>query len=106
MPGSISGFSPNLFPALPKLPPAAIGGAAAGVAPQVDFQQALLSAVQQVNTQQLQANSAIEASLIGDGDTQVEAMMAMKKAEMSFRTMLQVRNKLVDAYNEIKDMRF
>ena len=56
--------------------------------------------------QEKQAYAAIESSLVSDEDTQVHAMMAMKKAELAFRTMIQIRNKMVDAYNEIKDMRF
>ncbi|GBE01052.1 flagellar hook-basal body complex protein FliE [bacterium BMS3Bbin06] len=36
----------------------------------------------------------------GDGDI-VKAMVAMQKAEISFQTMVEVRNKLVNAYEEI-----
>lgn len=88
------------------MPQAPLGGAAGANEPQFDFQQALLNSIKQVGAQEQQAYTAIESSLIGDEDTQVHAMMAMKKAELAFRTMLQIRNKLIDAYNEIKDMRF
>jgi flagellar hook-basal body complex protein FliE len=30
---------------------------------------------------------------------------AVKKADLAFRTMLQIRNKLLDAYNELKNVR-
>ncbi len=106
MPGPIGGFQPNLFPAMPKMPHAPIGGAADASGPQFNFQQALLNSINQVGVQEQQAYSAIESSLVGGEDTQVHALMAMKKAELAFRTMLQIRNKLIDAYNEIKDMRF
>ncbi|QDT46069.1 MULTISPECIES: flagellar hook-basal body complex protein FliE [Symmachiella] len=110
MPGSIGGFQSNLFPAMPKMPHAPIGGAVGGAAgadaPQVNFQEALLNSINQVGMQEKQAYAAIESSLVSDEDTQVHAMMAMKKAELAFRTMIQIRNKMVDAYNEIKDMRF
>ena len=34
-----------------------------------------------------------------------DVMTAKAKADMAFKMLLQVRNKLVDAYQEIKDMR-
>lgn len=106
MPGAINGFSPNSFPTLPKLPslPGVDGAASTGSQP--DFQQALLNSLSSVGEQQLQANAAVESMLVGDDTSQVQAMMSMKKAELAFRTMLQIRNKLISAYNEIKDMRF
>ena len=106
MTGPINGFRPNLFPAMPQMPIAPIGGAQNGNNEQVDFQQALLRSIQQVGNQELQANAALESSLVGNNETHVQAMISMKKTELAFRTLLQIRNKLIDAYNEIKDMRF
>jgi len=34
-----------------------------------------------------------------------EVFTAVKKAELAFQTLMQMRNKLLDAYNEIKEMR-
>ena len=44
--------------------------------------------------------------LLVDGEdvTQIEAMTAMKKADLAMRLMIQVRNKIMDAYTEIKQM--
>ncbi len=105
MPVSMNGFSPSAFPALPKVPNTALGSAAGNAAP-VNFQQMLMNSINQVGEQQIQARESVQSTLLGEGQTQVQAMMATKKAELAFRTMLQIRNKLIDAYNEIKDMRF
>ncbi len=34
-----------------------------------------------------------------------EVLTAVQKADMSFRMMMQIRNKLVQAYQEMKDIR-
>ncbi len=105
MPVSFNSPGPNIFPAMPQQMFTPIGTGVGDDSP-VDFQQMLLDSMSKIGAQQMQANAAIEASLLGEGETQVQAMIALKKSELAFRTMLQIRNKLIDAYNEIKDMRF
>jgi flagellar hook-basal body complex protein FliE len=55
---------------------------------------------------QTQADFAVMQALSGEDITQVEVMAAVKKADLALRMMLQVRNKLLDAYNEIQQIRF
>jgi len=55
---------------------------------------------------QTQADFAVMQALSGEDITQVEVMAAVKKADLALRKMLQVRNKLLDAYNEIQQIRF
>ena len=50
------------------------------------------------------AQSAVERSLSGGDVTQVEVLTEMKKADLALRMMIQVHNKIFDAYNEIKQM--
>lgn len=52
------------------------------------------------------AQNLIETSLIGGDVTQAEVMSSVKKAEISVRMLMQVRNKVLDAINEIQQMRF
>ena len=47
---------------------------------------------------------ALEEHLRGMGVSVEDAMISMQKANISFQTTLQVRNKLVSAYNDIMNM--
>lgn len=82
-------------------PPAA----AAGAAQRTDFAAALQSAVQQVNgTQQQAAQLARDFELGKPGTNLQDVMVSMQKANISFQTMVQVRNRLVSAYHDMMNM--
>jgi len=102
MSNAIHGFGQVPFPVNPSSAGRADAGAPAG---QVSFQDLLLNSIAQTNDQQLTAQSAVEESLTGGDITQVEVATEMKKADLSLKMMLQIRNKLLEAYNEVKDMR-
>ncbi len=57
----------------------------------------------EVNALQLQADRVAGQSLMGKEDLH-EAMLALEKANMSLRLLVQVRNKLVQAYEELSRM--
>ena len=103
--GRIGPSAPGL--ARPVLrPDAAAENAAAGGQKGVDFQDILIRSLDQVNQLDAASQDAIAEQLSGSETmTQAEVFMAVKKADLAFRTMLQIRNKLVEAYNEIKQMR-
>ncbi len=63
------------------------------------FQQMLAD----VNSQQSQADAQVRRSLLGEGDLH-EATMALEKVDLSLRLLVQVRNKLVSAYEELSRM--
>lgn len=69
------------------------------------FKDVLMENLQQVNSMQQDAHKAIEDLQAGRRDDPARVMVATEKADMAFRMLQQVRNKMVDAYNEIKDMR-
>ncbi len=58
--------------------------------------------VSQLQNQAQQASAAFERGEPGDDLPQV--MLAVQKADLSFRAMTEVRNKLVDAYRDIMNM--
>jgi flagellar hook-basal body complex protein FliE len=64
----------------------------------------LLEQLGKVNALDQSAQSAVERSLSGGDITQVEALTEMKKADLALRMMIQIRNKIFDAYSEIKQM--
>lgn len=69
------------------------------------FGQVLAKSVSAVNDQQQVADNLITGFQTGTGTASVaEVMIAMQKASLSFTAMTQVRNKLVDAYQEIMNM--
>lgn len=69
------------------------------------FKNMLVDSIQQVNTMQQDANQAVESLFTGGETNPAEVLTAVQKADMAFRMMMQVRNKLVAAYQEIKDIR-
>lgn len=70
-----------------------------------DFSSLLKSSINKVNDSQMQSNKLAEAFQNGDPNIQVsEVMIAMQKSNVSFQAMLQVRNKIIQAYQEIMNM--
>ncbi len=90
---------------LSRLPELDTAGAATPSAGGADFQDYLLKSLEQVNELDRQSQSLIAGAITGDDLTQAEIFTAVKKADLAFRTMLQIRNKLLDAYNELKDLK-
>ncbi len=87
---------------------AAQGGAAAqpaAAAQGADFASLLQSSVNQVNSTQSTAKTMSEAFAKGDPSVDLtEVMVAVQKASVSFQAMTQVRNKLVQAYQDVMNM--
>jgi flagellar hook-basal body complex protein FliE len=75
-----------------------------GEAGALDFGAVLNQSLGEVNKLQAQADEAVEALANGKGASLHETMIALEKADLSFRLMMQVRNKIVDAYREIVNM--
>lgn len=69
----------------------------------VSFEDRLKSAVKDVNARQNTADDATEQVLKGTLGIQ-EGMMAIQEADVSLRYMVQVRGKVLDAYQEIMRM--
>lgn len=71
----------------------------------VDFSQALKGAIDQVNQAQQEGAKLAEKFAAGDADTNLhEVMLSLQKANVSFQEMIQVRNRLVSAYQDIMNM--
>ncbi|MBI5142198.1 MAG: flagellar hook-basal body complex protein FliE [Nitrospirae bacterium] len=80
------------------------GGHKPGKTGGTSFGDTLNEAIQQVSSAQQEAETAIRGIALGDGTDVHTAMLAMQKADMSFQMMMQVRNKLITAYEEIMRM--
>ena len=74
-------------------------------AAKVDFGETLKAAVDKVNDTQQAAEQLSREFVNGESNTDLhEVMISLQKANVSFQSMVQVRNKLVTAYQEIMNM--
>jgi flagellar hook-basal body complex protein FliE len=94
IPGSIAGAQSN---------PAT---SSSGGAREWGFVETLRGAMDQVNGLQNTADTKAGALLTGNGMDVHTAMIAVEQADLSFQLMMQVRNKIVAAYQEISRMQF
>jgi flagellar hook-basal body complex protein FliE len=92
--------SPPVSLAPPQSPSAAPAGPAAQ-----PFKNILIEALDQVNSMQHQADQAVEQLVTGGDANPAEVLTTLQKADMSFKLMLQIRNKLVQAYQEVNNIR-
>lgn len=74
-------------------------------APSVDFSEKLKAAIDQTNSLQQTADNLSAQFVSGETNVDLhEVMISLQKANVSFQSMIQVRNKLVTAYQEIMNM--
>lgn len=70
-----------------------------------DFSAVLRNSIEQVNQTQQKAAALAENFAAGEGDANLhDVMIALQKASISFQEMVQVRNKLVSAYQDVMNM--
>jgi flagellar hook-basal body complex protein FliE len=85
------------LPKLPSLAPEESGEGFGGV---------LKNALQQVNQLSGGAEQQIGSLLQGGNADMSTVMIAVEKADVAFQLMMQVRNKIVSAYQDIEKMQF
>ena len=68
------------------------------------FSKMLKESIEKVNKLHKEADKALEKIVSGDAASVHDVIIAAEKANLSFNLMLQVRNKLVEAYQEIMRM--
>ena len=91
---SESGRSPIQAPNPPGVDQSATGS----------FTNMLQESLDKANEIQLQADSAVRELAAGRNKNIHETMLMLEKADSSFRLMMQVRNKVLEAYREIMRM--
>lgn len=70
------------------------------------FREVLHSAIDEIQQLEGQAQAKVAGVLEGNGADVHSALIAVEKADLSFQLMMQVRNKIVSAYEEISRMQF
>ncbi len=103
-PGELAGITQT-----PALDPAASSDAAATLAAlptgqATSFQNLLGGFVNEVSQKQAAAGDAVNGLLSGKNVSLHQAVISMEEASVSFQMMVEVRNKLLDSYQEIMRM--
>jgi flagellar hook-basal body complex protein FliE len=96
--GSGLPFSPGTLPTTPTTP--ASPGAGGG------FGDTLKSAIRQVNDLRDNSDQQVAELVQGDRQDVHNVMIAVEKADIAFQLMMQVRNKIVSAYQEVSKLQF
>jgi flagellar hook-basal body complex protein FliE len=82
-----------------------LGNAAPVSAKKTDFSQALNHALEQVSVKQSEAEDLAQRFQLGDNNVSLEkTMVALQTANISFQALVQVRNRVVAAYQDIMNM--
>ncbi len=94
--------SANSGPVLTPAQYSDLPGAAQG---STSFKDFLLSSIQEVNSAQKTADAAVEKLATGGEVSPAEVLTAVQKADVAFRMMMQIRNKIVQAYEDVQNVR-
>ena len=69
------------------------------------FKDFLLKSINDVNSMQVEADKAVETLMTGGDADPAAVLTAVQKADLAFRMMMQMRNKVMQVYQEVKDIR-
>jgi flagellar hook-basal body complex protein FliE len=85
--------------------PSSLTSGSAASEGKLDFQEVLKEAVRGVSDAQQTAQSKAQAYQLGDDKVSLEdVMISMQRANLAMQGMVQVRNRLVEAYREVINM--
>lgn len=90
---------------LPAAPPLLNPPMSANQAGSASFKDMLVDSVKQVNSMQLDADHAVEQMFTGGDVNPAEVLTAVQKADLAFRLTMQMRNKLMDVYQEVQNIK-
>lgn len=79
-------------------------GSTSGASAAGSFADTLKQAIGSVNDLQVTANKAMQDLSTGKTDNVADVMIASEKADIALKLMVQVRNKIIDAYQEVMKM--
>jgi flagellar hook-basal body complex protein FliE len=82
----------------------AMPGSAAGTAGASSFADTLKNSINDVARLQQDATKAVQDLATGKNEDVTGVMTAVEKSDLAFKTLLAIRTKLMEAYDEIKGM--
>ena len=100
-----SATSPIVPAALPKSGPPSLP---VGKPQQEDatFSQLIGDVLRGANADQVQADTVLENLATGNGGNVHDVVLAVAQADLSFRFLLEMRNRLIESYQEVMRMQF
>lgn len=78
---------------------------APGATPAPDFADLLRDQLEKVSRIQAEADQGVQSFLTGREQNLTEVFSTARKAQVAFSLLMEIRNKLTDAYNELKQLR-
>jgi flagellar hook-basal body complex protein FliE len=88
----------------PSLAPLSAGAASAHGAPAGQFGQLVSQGLERVNTQLLGTQTDLQQLAVGHAGSVHQVMIRMEEARLSFQLMMQVRNRVLEAYQDVMRM--
>ncbi len=85
-------------------PRAAYGHVGNTQAPRTPFAEQLKNAVAEVNDLQIRREDLVEQMVTGEVTEVHDVMIAAKESQLAFELLLEIRNKLLESYQEIMRM--
>ena len=70
-----------------------------------DFSKVLMDSINEVNRLQAEATDATQRFATGQTTNVGEVMVAVQKADVAYSMLMEIKNKLMDAYQEVQQMR-
>ena len=71
-----------------------------------EFSNVFKGFLSQTNEDQIVSEQAVTDLVTGKSDNVQDVVLAVAKAEMSFQLFMEIRNKLIESYNELMRMQF
>ena len=99
----------NIGQGFPPIDPKLVTGSSSPLTPGeggANFMQTLQDAMGQAGTLQADADQKVAQLASGTGQDVHSAMIAVEEANLSFQMMVQVRNKILQAYQQVSGMQF
>ena len=98
---------PNPVPSSGPVTPGRQGAGAGGTeaVEGKDFKSILLESLDEVNRLQAEADQGVQRLVTGETENVAEVFAAVNKAGIAFDLLMEIRNKLTEAYREIQQMR-
>ena len=93
-PARVEGYLPSFSESLSEIP----------TGKNQSFTEILGNSIAKINSMQKEADVAVQKLVTGESKNIHETLLAVEQAEIAFKTMNQIRSKVIDAYKEIMRM--
>jgi flagellar hook-basal body complex protein FliE len=71
----------------------------------LSFKDTLLKSLEEVNRLQQDASAGVDKLMTGQTDDVASVFSAVRKADIAFSMLMEMRNKMIEAYQEVQQMR-